>query len=168
MRPLDRLRLPVEIGDRVETPIEAGGPVAEQAAQDRDRFQHPADPHRGGIERQAERKVLGLVPAGPDPHDEPSLAQHVDRRKLLGEHRGMAQVVVEDERTEAQPLGRHRHGRQQRDRRQLRRQVIVNGQVAEADRLGGPGALDERAPILHAACADQEPEGLHGFGLPVL
>ena len=37
----------------------------------------------------------------------------------------------------------------------------MDGQVAVADRFGGSGALDERPPILDAACADQEPKGLH-------
>jgi len=39
---------------------------------------------------QAERRVLGVTVAEPDTHDEPTAADHVQRRQLLGEvHRLM-------------------------------------------------------------------------------
>ena len=73
----------------------------------------------------------------------------------------MAQVVVEHERAQPQPLGHHRHGRQQRDRPRLRRQVIVDGEVAVPDCFGGSRVLEQRLATLHAAGAEQEPKGPH-------
>src|SRR4029079_10543026 len=54
---LNRLRLAVELGNRVEAPVEARRSVTEQASHDRDRFQHPADSDRGRVERHADRAV---------------------------------------------------------------------------------------------------------------
>ena len=56
---------------------------------------------------------------------------------------------------------RHRDGRQHGDRRQLRRQVIVDRQVAEADRLGDPRALDDGAWVGDTARPDHELEWPH-------
>jgi hypothetical protein len=82
------------------------------------------------------------------------------------EDRGMAQVVVEDERTEPQPLGCHRDRREHGDGRELGLEVVVDREVPVPDRLRSAGALDERPPILQPAGADEEPERLHRAAVP--
>ncbi len=73
----------------------------------------------------------------------------------------MAQIVVEHEWAEAQPLGRHGHGREDGNRRQLRQEVVVDAEVAVPDRLRRLRATDQGRPIEDAARPDHELEGPH-------
>ena len=59
----------------------------------------------------------------------------------------VAQVVVQHERADAEPFGRHRGGGEHRDRRELRLQVVVDAEMGVADGLGRAGMLDQRRPI---------------------
>jgi hypothetical protein len=101
--------------------------TASCSTKDSDRLFEPVDPRPGTIERDAGRPILGLVPAGANADDDTPVAEAIEGRQLLGEHGRMAEVVVEDERTEAQPLGGYRDGGEDRDRRQLRGQVVMDG-----------------------------------------
>src|SRR4029078_8476931 len=62
---LDRLRLSLELRNRVEAPVEARRSVAEQASHDRDRFKHSADSDRRRGEQTAARAGFRLAPDGP-------------------------------------------------------------------------------------------------------
>jgi hypothetical protein len=88
-------------------------------------------------------------------------ADDVQAGQLLGEHGRVAQVVVEHERAEPQAVGRGGDRREDRHRRELRREVVVDGDVGDADRLGPSSALRDRARVHHVAGADHELEGPH-------
>ena len=146
MRSLDGLRLAVEVGDRVVAAREAERPVGEQPAEDGDRLGHPLDAHAGRVELQADRLVLGFVPAGPDPDVEPAVTDDIERREILGDDGWVAQVVVQHERADAEPFGRDRGGSEHRDRRKLRLQVVVDAEMRVADGFG-VRACRQRRPI---------------------
>src|SRR5262249_17235071 len=60
-----------------------------------------------GRERDPEHAVLTLVPAGADPEVEAPAGEMVDRRRALGEERGMMKGQRRDERAESDgPRGR--------------------------------------------------------------
>ena len=142
---------------------EAERSVGEQPAEDGDRLGHPLDPHARRVELQADRPVLGLVPAGPDPDVEPAVAEDVERREVLGHDGRVAQVVVEHERADAEPFGRHRGGGEHRDRRKLRLQVVVDAEMRVADGFGRPGMVDQGRPIDDLAeSRDQLERSWHG------
>jgi hypothetical protein len=62
----------------------------------------PGLPHRGSVERQPDRVVLRLVPAGADRDVQPATGQHVDARQVLGKNGRVTQIVVEHERRDPQ------------------------------------------------------------------
>lgn len=135
--------------------------IREEPTEDGHRLHHAIDPDAGRVKVEPDRRVFGFVPAGTNPHHDAALADQVERREVLGEHRRVAKVVVEDQRAEAQAFGRHGHGREHRDGRQLPEQVIVNAQVAVPDGLRHLGPTHERRPVDDAAGPNHELEWPH-------
>jgi len=70
----------------------------------------------------------------------------------------MAQVVVEDERVKTKPVGRHRRCREDRNRRQPFRQVVMHGDPGEPNRFSQARPRDEGSAVDDAADTDQELE----------
>jgi hypothetical protein len=135
--------------------------IGEETAQDRDGLEHALDPDARPVEGEPGGLVFGLVPAGPDPDHQSPLAEQVQRGQILGEDGRVAQVVVEHERTQAEAFRGHRHGRQDRDRRELSGQMVVDTEMAVAHRLGEPRALHQGPAIHDRARPDHELEGPH-------
>lgn len=100
------------------------------------------------VERQAERPELGLVPAGPEPEDEATTADLLDRRGALREERRRRERRAGDERTEVHALRHRGEGREQ------------------APRLPGP-AFGTAVAAVQDVIADPdrvEPRGFGGAG----
>ena len=120
--------------------------LAEAALEDRDRLGEPGLADADRVERQADRVVLGLVPAGADRDVEPAVGQDVERRQVLGEDRRVAQVVVVDERRDpervvaAATVARYGIGRAAASTRWSGRTNVVTPTV-----LGAAGPLAELA-----------------------
>ena len=108
------------------------------------------------VEREAERAVLGLVPAGSETEDQPSSADLVDGRRLLRQHRRGMEARRCDERTELDPRRGRRQGSQHRPAlpgpARLRfawqpiQEVIADPDRVEPERLGAPGKRDVLGP----------------------
>ena len=140
---LDRLRLGVVLADRVVLAGEAERLVREAALEDRDGLRQAGLTHGRRVERQADRLVLGPVPAGADGDVEPALAEDVEARQVLRQHGGMAEVVVQDECADAQGLADRGDGRHRRRRRELRDEVIGHDQRVDPDGLGAADRLGQ-------------------------
>ena len=78
----------------------------------------------GGIEGDAGLVVLVLQPAGADAQLQAAVGEDVDRAGGHGQHDGVAEVVVEDEAGEPQPLGGDGRRRHRRDRLEPAHEVI--------------------------------------------
>ena len=79
-----------------------------------DGLRQPRLAHRCGVKWQTDGLVLCPVPIGADGHVQASLAEHVEAGEILGQDRGMAQVVVQHEGTDPKPVrygSDGRHGR---------------------------------------------------------
>jgi hypothetical protein len=151
----------VVLGDRVMLAGEAEGFIGETALQDSDRFGKASLADRRALERQPDRLVLGPVPAGADRHVEASIGQHVEAGEVLGQHRRMAQVVVEHESGDAQALGRGGDGRHGRDRGELRDEVVRDDEGVNAHRLRAAGRLGELPAADGGTRLGQKPKWLH-------
>jgi hypothetical protein len=90
----------------VVRPVEVHGPTVQRGLDDPDSLAEPFDPHPTRPERDAGPPVLGAVPAGAQPELEQAVAQQVERRGLLGEDRGVAEVVGEHVAADPQAGGR--------------------------------------------------------------
>ena len=111
------------------------------------------------VERQADRVVLGLVPAGADRDVEPAAGQDVERREVLGEDRRVAQVVVVDERRDPERRRRGGDRREVRDRgERARDEVIRDRERRDADRTrrGGRARRGRGRPLTSEASAMNE------------
>ena len=159
MRSLHRLWLGVVVGDRVVLAREAERPVREAPLEDGDRLGQARLADRCRVESQADRLVLGAIPARADRHVQPALGQDVEARELLRQHGGVAQVVVQHEGRDPEPIrdgrdrGHRRHGRQLRD------EVIGDDQGVDADRLGSASRLGQLANRGDLARVGEEAEG---------
>ena len=102
--------------------------------------------------------VVELLPPRADADLEPALRQHVDRRELAGEHRGMAVVAVEHERADLQRGGQHRGGGHRRDRPEPLVEVIGHEQRRVPERLELADGVGPRAALERAVDLDAEPE----------
>ena len=82
---LDRERVQPSIGDAVILPFEGNEFVGPELAHDLDLL---LDAPRAVSEIHAEGFVFHVVPADGDAEPKPALAEHVERRRLLGDQRG--------------------------------------------------------------------------------
>ena len=130
-----RTRRARQIGDAVVLARERDGLVGEQRLQDLRVLDHPVDAHLGRVHRDAGAVVVELLPTRAEPDLEPTLRQHVDRRELAGEHRGMAVVAVEHERADLQRGGEHRGGGHRRDRPEPLVEVVGHEERRVPERL---------------------------------
>ncbi len=89
--------------------------------------------------------VVGAHPAGTEAHFEATVAQHVERGRLLGQHEGVPVVVAEDQRAHAERGGGGGHRGQGRHGRQLVAEVVGHEQRAVAEVLGLAGLRGPRA-----------------------
>ena len=161
VRPLDRLRIPVVVGDPVVLAHEREWLGAEAALDHRDRFREPRLADADRIERQADCRVLGLVPAGTDRDVQPTARKHVERCQILGKDRRMAQVVVVHEGADPHPLGQRRDRREIGHGRELRDQMVGQDVGRDAQVLGSPSAIPELARGGRIEGIGEEGERLH-------
>ena len=115
-RLLDRARLETRIVELVEAALEGRPLLRHQQADDLDRLLEPVDPLRGRRQVDAVAAVLVLVPAGPDPEDQPPAADVVDGDRLLQQDRRMAERVARHEDAQADARRPRGDRRQQRPR----------------------------------------------------
>jgi len=161
MRLLHRLGLGVVVGDRVVVASEAERSIAEATLEHRDRLDQPLLAGRCRVEWQADRLVLRTVPAGPDGHVEPAFAEDVQAGQILRQDCRMAQVVVQHEGADPQPIGDGGDDRHGGHRSKLRDQVIRDDERIDPDRLRAAGRLGELASGGDAARISKESEWLH-------
>ena len=142
-----RLRCAVEIGDRVVGAGEREGAVREEALEHLGVFDHAIDADLRGVHRDPRALVVEALPTGTDAHLESSFRQHVDARQLAGEHRRMAEVAVEHQRSEVD-RGRHCrcHG-ERRDRPEALVEVVGNEEGRVAESLDLANRVEPRAPL---------------------
>ena len=151
-----------QVGDRVVLAREVDGLLLrEQRLQDLRVLDHAIDAHLRRFHRDARAVVVELLPARADADLEPPFRQHVDRRELTGEHRGMAVVAVEDERADLQRGGEHRGRGHRRDRAEPLVEVIGNEQRRVAERFELADGVRPRAAFERAVDLDAEPEPVH-------
>ncbi len=170
VRLLHRLRLPVQLGDRVVLAREAECAVGEQAFEDRDRFGEARDAHARAIELHPGLFVVGRHPSCADAELEPAVRQQIERRGLTREHDGMLVVVAEHERADAERVG---HGGRVR-KRNRGRQLMVDEVVRHEERresrgFGAAGELGEILGRLRVAGDAAEAEAAilrHGARMP--
>jgi len=92
------------VAERVEAALVGDRLAVEQPPDEPDGLVQPVEPlAEAGPEVDAEGLVLPLEPATPDPQDEPTAGQVVDRRRLLGDEAGVAEGVRGDEVAERGP-----------------------------------------------------------------
>ena len=89
------------VGDVVVGAVEVDRAVAQQGADDRERFGEAVD---AVVVRESEGGVLTLVPAGAETEDQPPVGGGVDRRRHLGEHRRRVEARRRHQRPELDPI----------------------------------------------------------------
>jgi hypothetical protein len=93
--------------------------AGKQSLDDGEGLLEPVDALARAVERDTSSAVLGLVPAGADAELEAPARQMVQARRLVGEDRGMPEVVGEHKRAHPQARGHRGHGGQRAERGQL-------------------------------------------------
>ena len=93
--------------------------------------------HRGRIEPDADRVVLGGRMTRADAELHPAATQVIERRQLAGQMHGVTKVVVEHQRTESYPLGRRRDRAERRQRRPTATDVVRGVHDVESAHLRG-------------------------------
>ena len=111
--------------------------AADERQDDRNRLFEPAD---AVVERVAECRVLGLVPPGAEPEDQPPVRDLVDRRRHLRRDRGRPEPGAQDDRAKLGTLRRGRDGCEQR-RRLVQARLVLVGETEE-DVVIQPEAVD--------------------------
>ena len=122
--------------------LEGARVVREQALDDRDRFGQSSDASAGGVEVDAGALVVLAHPAGPEAELEAPVGEHVDGRRLLGQHRRVVVVVRVHQRADPQRRGGVGGGHQRRGGRELVVEVVGHGEHRVAEVLGLAGDLD--------------------------
>jgi len=113
----------------------------EKGGDDLESFLEPTDARAGGLERDAGHLVVGGVPTRADAELEAVVSQQVHRRRFFGDGRGVAEVVIEDERSDLERLCGRGGGDDRGYRRQLRAEVIGNQHRREPTVLGHPSEV---------------------------
>ena len=111
----------------------------EEGSQDTRRLREPRGAREPRQKRNARAFVLAARVAGSEAELEAAAGQLCERGCLVCQHDRVAEVVVEDERSEADPAGRARDHRARRQRRVVP-EVVSDGDRCEAERLE-PGSL---------------------------
>src|SRR5215213_8364201 len=119
-------------------------------------FLQPGDTHARGIERDAGLVVLVLQPAGADAQLQSSVGEDVDRAGGHGQYDGVAEVVVEDEAGETQPLGGDGRGCHRRDRLEPAYEVVRPADGVIAERFDASHCLQPRLARAGAAALHSE------------
>ena len=115
MRLLHRLGIERRVGELVVAALEGGAALRPQRRDDLARLVQPLQPLAQGIERNAVRLVLVLLPAGAEAEQQPPARDDVDLRGHLGHDGRVAVGVAEHDRA-------HAHARHQRGQRAERAQ----------------------------------------------
>ena len=140
--------------------VERGGAGVEQRPQGNHRFLEPGHTGTRLTQLHADRIVLRLRVSGSEPEDEPPTGEPVNSRCSPSEQRRMMELIVEHQRTDAQPSGgpcRHH----QRDERVDRADMVKGEQFVVPEGLDLPGVKNERVVIIKAAGLHSESKGLH-------
>ena len=98
-------------------------------------------PHARWVVGDARLLVVAAHPPRPEPELEPAPRQHVEGGRLLGQHDGMAVVVVEDERADPQRRGGVGRGHEGGHRCQLVAEMVGHEQRRVPEVLGLAGLL---------------------------
>ena len=105
------------------------------------------EPADAVVERVAEGRVLGLVPARPEAEDQAAVRDLVDRRRHLRGQRGRPEARPQDDRAQLGALGRTGDGGEQVQRlvdpvlvlvREAEDEVVVEPEAVDPARLGEP------------------------------
>ena len=145
-------RQKLAVGEAVVGAVEVAAAGGEELPNDRERFLESADPMVVG---EAVGVVLGAIPAGAEAEDEPAVADLVDGRGLLRQHRGVVEAGGRDQRTELDPL--RDSGERGQDGPDLPRaarrpavvaveEMVADPDRVEADALRGRCHLAQLAP----------------------
>ena len=144
-------RLELRLVQLVEAATERDRASGLQPVEDLERLLEPVDAFGRRRQRDAVPAVLVLVPAGPEPEDQPPAADVVDGDRLLEEHSRMAERVARDEHAEAD-------ARRPRSERCEQRPRLVTGvlgrpvgvkQVVDEPGVIEPELLGQREVVEH-------------------
>jgi len=119
---------------------------------ERDRLRQARDTHAAAVERESRALVIPVEPARADTELESPVRDHVERRALAHEDRRVTEIVVDDERADAQPR-RHDCGRRERGHRGPRPadHVVGHREGAIAEPLEPLRAIEPLLPARSAA-----------------
>src|SRR5438034_40327 len=95
-------------GDLVVRTAKGDDLPRQQTRDDRDGFAKPLYAHGAFVERKSRLEVLGVGVAGPKPELDTAIGEEIECRNLAGDHDRMAEVVVQDERSDSKPWCRVR------------------------------------------------------------
>ena len=162
VRLLDHLGAAFGLRHRVVRAGEVHLIFGEQSLHERDRLGQPRDAHAAAVERDAGALVVAIEPARANAELEPPAREHVEHRDLAREDDRVAEVVVDDQRAEAQLRG-DRHERRQRGQRGPRTadHVIGHRERVIAERLDPLGAREPLPGRRSAARLCREAHRLH-------
>src|SRR5207249_4545355 len=102
IRPLHRLRPALRLFHLVVLARERHLLLAEETLQQRHRFGQAPNAHAAAFERDARALVVAVEPTRTDTELEAAVREDVERRALAREHGRVAEVVVDDERADAE------------------------------------------------------------------
>ena len=110
-----------------------------------ERFDHPIDPDRGWVVRNAQLAVVGPLPAGAEPEIQAPAAQPVERRSLASNDQRMPEVIGEHVWADAQVVRHGRRSGQGGGWGELAAEVIRHIERRVAELLGATG---EGGPVV--------------------
>ena len=143
----------------VVLPLEGHGRTGQQPPHDGRRLGESFDSDRRRVEPDAGFVVLGLHVSRAETELEPRVRQQTERRRLAGDDDGVAEIVVQHERADAQMLRRAECDAGCRERRQRTvHEVIGDVQCVEPDGLGTTGGGDPLLRVAGERTRDPEPD----------
>ena len=136
----------LQLVDLVELALEARPLAPQERLQHGDGFLQPSDAHPHRVEGDAGQVVLVLEPPGPDAQLDAAVGEDVDRADRHGQDDRVAEVVVEDEPADLQPLRHHRRRGHRRHRLEAAHEVVRPHQRVVAEGFHLAHRLDPRIP----------------------
>jgi len=122
-----------QLGKLVVAPSQAHRLARPERADDRQRLFQSRNARPRRVERQAHRLVLGAQPARPKPKLQAPAGERGERRGLLGEQRGVAEVVGEHHGAQVDALGGASCGGEGHQRRVLLAKIVGHQVVADQE-----------------------------------
>ena len=160
-RALDGARMDRVTRHAIVPARERDGLTFEEALDDDNRLAQPLDAGGAGVEGESRLLVLGAHVPGAETELEPTVGEHVERRRLARQQRGMAEVVVEHRGADTQARRRRRGGGQRGERREQVGEVVRDEQHGVAEGFDLPRLVRPFGLRGRRSHVDAEPEWPH-------